>query len=58
MMLIWYGQIFDKVAVLYEGRQIYFGPVHQAKEYFIELGYPLPRSTNHCGLPDIPYNAR
>ncbi|KAJ5641165.1 hypothetical protein N7490_005165 [Penicillium lividum] len=35
-------EIFDKVAVLYEGRQIYFGPVHQAKEYFIELGYHCP----------------
>ncbi|KAJ5805910.1 uncharacterized protein N7503_003512 [Penicillium pulvis] len=35
-------EIFDKVAVLYEGRQIYFGPVHQAKEYFIELGYQCP----------------
>lgn len=41
-MLIRYGQIFDKVVVLYEGRQIYFGPVHQAKEYFIELGYHCP----------------
>jgi ABC-type multidrug transport system ATPase subunit len=41
-MLTFYGQIFDKVAVLYEGRQIYFGPVHQAKEYFIELGYHCP----------------
>lgn len=27
---------------MYEGRQIYFGPVQQAKEYFIELGYHCP----------------
>ncbi|PYH88728.1 hypothetical protein BO71DRAFT_467139 [Aspergillus ellipticus CBS 707.79] len=33
---------FDKVAVLYEGRQIYFGPVDQAKQYFIDMGYHCP----------------
>jgi ATP-binding cassette subfamily G (WHITE) protein 2 (PDR) len=26
--------LFDKVLVLYEGRQIYFGPVDQAQGYF------------------------
>ncbi|BCS12093.1 hypothetical protein ALUC_50139S [Aspergillus luchuensis] len=34
--------VFDKVALLYEGRQIYFGPVDQAKSYFTELGYQCP----------------
>ncbi|KAM0275882.1 hypothetical protein ACHAQH_007312 [Verticillium albo-atrum] len=34
--------IFDKVAVLYEGRQIYFGPASLAKRYFLELGYHCP----------------
>ncbi|OOF91791.1 hypothetical protein ASPCADRAFT_518204 [Aspergillus carbonarius ITEM 5010] len=34
--------VFDKVAVLYEGRQIYFGPVDQAKSFFTELGYHCP----------------
>ena len=30
---------FDKAVVLYEGRQIYFGPCHKAKEYFVKMGY-------------------
>ncbi|KAL8735882.1 MAG: hypothetical protein Q9181_002631 [Wetmoreana brouardii] len=30
---------FDKVVLLYEGRQIYFGPATAAKEYFINLGF-------------------
>jgi ABC-type multidrug transport system ATPase subunit len=35
-------QIFDKIALLYEGRQIYFGPVDRAKEYFTTMGYHCP----------------
>jgi ATP-binding cassette, subfamily G (WHITE), member 2, PDR len=34
--------VFDKVAVLYEGRQIYFGNIHRAKEFFINLGFDCP----------------
>ncbi|KAK1149843.1 Multidrug resistance protein [Aspergillus melleus] len=34
--------LFDKVTVLYEGRQIYFGPINSAKEYFVEMGYHCP----------------
>lgn len=34
--------IFDKVAVLYEGRQIYFGNIHAAKTYFLEMGFECP----------------
>ncbi|KAF8850810.1 hypothetical protein BDZ45DRAFT_708183 [Acephala macrosclerotiorum] len=34
--------IFDKVAVLYEGRQIYFGPQEHAKQYFLDMGYICP----------------
>jgi ATP-binding cassette subfamily G (WHITE) protein 2 (PDR) len=34
--------IFDKAIVLYEGRQIYFGPCDEAKEYFVEMGYECP----------------
>ncbi len=30
---------FDKVTVLYNGKQVYFGPVTRAKEYFEEMGY-------------------
>ncbi|PQE29880.1 ATP-binding cassette transporter protein [Rutstroemia sp. NJR-2017a WRK4] len=33
---------FDKAVVLYEGRQIYFGPCDAAKQYFIDMGYECP----------------
>ncbi|KAL9593462.1 MAG: hypothetical protein Q9219_007540, partial [cf. Caloplaca sp. 3 TL-2023] len=37
---------FDKVSVLYEGREIYFGPTAAAKTYFINRGFVCPdRST-------------
>lgn len=37
---------FDKAAVLYEGRQIYFGPASEAKAYFERQGwYCPPRQT-------------
>jgi ABC-type multidrug transport system ATPase subunit len=35
-------QIFDKVVVLYEGRQIYFGPCTEAQAYFENLGFDCP----------------
>jgi|SRR5579862_6056277 len=31
--------VFDKVTVLYEGRQIYFGRVENAKQYFLDQGW-------------------
>ncbi|KIY03071.1 uncharacterized protein Z520_01538 [Fonsecaea multimorphosa CBS 102226] len=34
--------IFDKVTVLYEGRQIYFGRTEDAKDYFVRLGFHCP----------------
>ncbi|KAM0305961.1 hypothetical protein ACHAO8_011007 [Botrytis cinerea] len=34
--------LFDKVTVLYEGRQIYFGPCHEAKSFFIDMGFVCP----------------
>ncbi|RAL67057.1 hypothetical protein DID88_007837 [Monilinia fructigena] len=34
--------LFDKVAVLYEGRQIYFGDINAAKTFFINLGFECP----------------
>lgn len=34
--------VFDKVAVLYEGRQIYFGNIHAGKEYFVKMGFECP----------------
>jgi hypothetical protein len=35
-------ELFDKVIVLYEGRQIYFGPCGAAKSYFEQLGFQCP----------------
>jgi ABC-type multidrug transport system ATPase subunit len=38
--------VFDKVIVLYEGRQIYFGPTDAAKAFFLDMGFQCPnRST-------------
>jgi ABC-type multidrug transport system ATPase subunit len=37
-------QVFDKVTVLYEGRQIYFGPSDEARGYFERLGFECPAS--------------
>ena len=34
--------VFDKVVVLYEGRQIYFGEKNAAKKYFIDMGFDCP----------------
>ncbi|ORY83753.1 putative multidrug resistance ABC transporter [Protomyces lactucae-debilis] len=34
--------LFDKVLLLYNGHEIYFGPVSQAKDYFERLGFECP----------------
>ncbi|RAL06950.1 putative ABC multidrug transporter [Aspergillus homomorphus CBS 101889] len=34
--------LFDKVTVLYDGRQIYFGPAQEAREYFLRMGFVCP----------------
>lgn len=34
--------VFDKVSVLYEGEQIYFGPTTAAKEFFVDMGFFCP----------------
>lgn len=34
--------VFDKAIVLYEGRQIYFGPAGKAKQYFEGMGWFCP----------------
>lgn len=33
---------FNKVIVLYEGYQIYFGPADQAKAFFLDMGFECP----------------
>ncbi|PSN60936.1 putative multidrug resistance ABC transporter [Corynespora cassiicola Philippines] len=33
---------FDKALVLYEGRQIYFGPTTKAREFFVNMGFECP----------------
>ena len=30
--------LFDKVCVIYEGQMAYFGPAHQARQYFTDMG--------------------
>ncbi|KAI9375051.1 ABC multidrug transporter [Aspergillus egyptiacus] len=37
-------ELFDKVTVLYEGRQIYFGPAKEARDYFIRMGFHCPEA--------------
>lgn len=34
--------LFDKVVVLYEGYQIFFGKAKKAKEFFLNMGYDCP----------------
>ncbi|KAI9876910.1 MAG: hypothetical protein M1830_005311 [Pleopsidium flavum] len=38
--------VFDKVALLYEGRQIYLGPTDSAKTYFTNLGFVCPKRSS------------
>ncbi|KZO94469.1 ABC-transporter [Calocera viscosa TUFC12733] len=39
-------RLFDKVLVIDEGRQVYFGPAKEARQYFISLGFKdFPRQT-------------
>ncbi|KAK9441048.1 BMR1-like protein [Metarhizium brunneum] len=39
-------RLFDKVMVIDEGKQVYFGPTNQARSYFEGLGFaPRPRQT-------------
>ncbi|KAM4063501.1 ABC-2 type transporter [Hirsutella rhossiliensis] len=46
--------LFDKATVLYEGRQIYFGPASQAKRFFEEQGwYCPPRQTTGDFLTSV-----
>lgn len=42
VLVLIFPQIFDKVVVLYEGRQIYFGKTTEAREYFVNLGFDCP----------------
>ena len=35
--------IFDKVILMYEGYQIFFGSAKKAKQYFIDMGYECPQ---------------
>ncbi|EQL02664.1 ATP-binding cassette transporter ABC1 [Ophiocordyceps sinensis CO18] len=46
--------LFDKATVLYQGRQIYFGPASQARRFFEEQGwYCPPRQTTGDFLTSI-----
>ena len=35
------ANLFDKVTLLHQGRQIFFGTIGEAKDYFISLGFVL-----------------
>ncbi|KAK9477636.1 ABC-2 type transporter-domain-containing protein [Lipomyces japonicus] len=35
-------KLFDKVTVIYAGRQVYFGPIDKAKQYFVNMGWECP----------------
>lgn len=35
--------LFDRVVVLYSGKQIYFGPARKARAYFEEMGWHCPQ---------------
>lgn len=35
--------LFDNVIVLYEGYQIFFGKAHEAKQFFLDMGYECPQ---------------
>ncbi|KIX02715.1 uncharacterized protein Z518_08657 [Rhinocladiella mackenziei CBS 650.93] len=39
---------FDKVMVLYEGREIFFGPVSEAKPFFEHMGWHCPPRQTAC----------
>lgn len=46
--------VFDKVIVLYEGREIYYGSCNQAEKYFVDMGwYNPPRQTTGDFLTSV-----
>ncbi|KAK9371409.1 putative ABC multidrug transporter [Lipomyces kononenkoae] len=46
--------VFDKVVVLYEGREIYYGRCDQAEKYFVDMGwYNPPRQTTGDFLTSV-----
>jgi ATP-binding cassette subfamily G (WHITE) protein 2 (PDR) len=42
--------LFDKVCVLYEGEQIYFGTIGEAKQFFLDMGFECPEQQT---VPDF-----
>ena len=42
--------IFDKVCVLYEGQQIFFGKCGEAKQFFLDMGFDCPEQQT---VPDF-----
>ncbi|KAH7141746.1 ABC-2 type transporter-domain-containing protein, partial [Dactylonectria macrodidyma] len=45
--------LFDRVTVLYEGRQIFFGHISQAKQYFENLGFECNTGPDRQTTPDF-----
>ena len=42
--------LFDKVCVLYEGEQIFFGRIGEAKRFFVDMGFDCPEQQT---VPDF-----
>ena len=42
--------VFDKVSVLYDGQQIFFGKTTTAKDYFVRMGWHCPEQQT---VPDF-----
>jgi ABC-type multidrug transport system ATPase subunit len=38
--------LFDKITLLHQGRQIFFGTIDEAKDYFISLGFEWAKRQN------------
>lgn len=38
--------LFDNLAILHEGRKVYFGKAQECLSYFAEIGYPCPEDRN------------
>lgn len=36
------SQYFDKVVLIYEGEQCFFGPTKKAKDFFVRMGFECP----------------
>jgi hypothetical protein len=38
--------MFDSFMLLANGHTVYFGPAKSASQYFVSIGYPIPKDYN------------